>query len=148
MSRANHAAQIASEEMKSGKNCCQSVLIAAARVWDLPLTPEMIGAGAMFGKGMGAGCTCGALAGMIMASGLRNHFESTSTDMDFAKVLHDHFKQEFGFTCCRAIRKGQNLWDRMGQKACQDLTSRAAAMLIRDWEAYTSAADFGSYSHP
>lgn len=150
MSLEVRASQIASEAMKSGSNCCQSVLIAAARVWDLPLNPELVGAASLFGQGMGAGCTCGALSGMMMAAGLRKHTQNSDIDKELSKLLHDHFKKEFGATCCRAIRKHQGVWDRMGQRACIDLTSRAAAMLIADWEEYIGDAnnpDIGNYSY-
>lgn len=151
MSPTVRASQIAGEAMKSGNNCCQSVLIAASRVWDLPLSPELVGAAALFGQGMGSGCTCGALTGMIMASGLRKHTENIEVDNELAPMLHDHFKKEFGSTCCRALRKKQGIFERMGQRACNELTSRAAAMLIDDWEAYTdgsSGKDIGNYSYP
>lgn len=50
------ALQIAGEEMKKGRNCCQAALLAAKEVWDIPVDENILAATAFMGGGMGAGC--------------------------------------------------------------------------------------------
>ncbi len=128
------ASQIAMEEMKAGRNCCQAVLIAASRVWNMPVNDDVIAAAAMFGRGMGRGCTCGALVGMVMAAGLRQQYQEHLRGPKLAQDLHDRFKGEFGTTCCRVIRKKQPALKNIGNRACLELTGKAAAILVRQWE--------------
>jgi C_GCAxxG_C_C family probable redox protein len=70
------ALQIAGEEMKKGRNCCQAALLAAKDVWDIPVDENILAATAFMGGGMGAGCVCGALSGIIMASSIRQHYQA------------------------------------------------------------------------
>ena len=120
--------------MKQGNNCCQAVVIAACQEWGLPIPEEVLAAGAFFGGGMQAGCTCGALTGMIMASGLRSSHQGFPPGQQPAKQLHDIFKQEFGSACCRVIKKKHGIIDNIGMRACQELTGRATVLLIEYWE--------------
>jgi len=128
------AAQIAREEMKSGHNCCQAVLLAASKVWDLPMGDDMLAAASLFGNGMGSGCTCGALTGMEMAAGMMNRIHQHPAGAKLPQYLHDQFKREFGSTCCRVIKKKRSAIEKIGNKACIDLTSRAAEILVTEWE--------------
>lgn len=137
--------------MKNGNNCCQAVLLAASEVWDRPLSREVLAAAAMFGGGMGSGCTCGALTGMMMATGLREPDLDPTQAREIASRLHDSFKNEFGATCCRVIRKKQGMISQVGNRACIELTGRAAQLLNVEWEAMTGgnpAGNFSSNSNP
>ncbi|MDF9410002.1 MAG: hypothetical protein A4E52_01085 [Pelotomaculum sp. PtaB.Bin013] len=40
----------------------------------------------------------------------------------------------FGATCCRAIKKKRSLLEKLGNRACIDLTGKAAAILVQLWE--------------
>lgn len=126
--------QIAQEAMKSGNNCCQSVLLAARKVWDIPIGDDMLAAAGLFGEGMGSGCTCGALTGMIMAAGIMNKYHPHPNGSKLASQLHDQFKQEFGATCCRVIKKKRSVIQRIGNKACIELTAKTAEILFAGWE--------------
>ncbi len=130
----HEASRIAREEMKSGHNCCQAVLLAASQVWNMPITEDVLAAASLFGGGIGSGCTCGALAGMVMASGIRQKSEPHPQGEKLAQHLHDEFKQNFGATCCRAIKKKRSGLQNIGNRACVDLTGQTAAILIKEWE--------------
>lgn len=131
---ADQAARIAREQMKQGYNCCQSVILAAGEVFHMPVSEEMIAAAALFAVGMNSGCTCGALVGMMMSSGLMQNQVKHPLGPKLAGKLHDDFKARFGSACCRVIRKKHNVIQNIGNRACVDLTSQAAAMLVKEWE--------------
>lgn len=133
------ASQIAREEMKSGNNCCQAILLAAGKVWDIPVGDDMLAAAGLFGNGMGSGCTCGALTGMVMAAGIMDKYHPHPAGSKLPQQLHDQFKQEFGSTCCRVIRKKRSAIQKIGNKACMDLTSRTAEILVIQWEGVLDA---------
>lgn len=126
--------QIAEEEMRAGHNCCQSVLLAARRIWDITVDDNMIAAAAYFREGMGSGCTCGALVGMIMAAGILNRYYPHPDAAKISQHLHDQFKNEFGSTCCRVIKKRRPVLQRIGKKACIELTGKTVGMLCAAWE--------------
>lgn len=128
------ATQVVRAEMKSGNNCCQAVLLAAKMAWNIPVGDDMLAAASLFGKGMGSGCTCGALTGMVMAAGIMDKYHPHSAGSKLPEQLHDQFKQEFGSTCCRVIRKKHSVIHNIGNKACIELTSKTAEILIAEWE--------------
>lgn len=129
------ASKTAEEAMKKGSNCCEAVLMAASSVWGLNLDADVLASAVFFKEGMSSGCTCGALIGMIMASGIMHKKRSHPLNRNLPKRLHDRFKEEFGSTCCRVIRSKRPLLQKMRSKAaCVALTSRAAAMLAEEWE--------------
>lgn len=129
------ASKMAEQAMKRGGNCCEAVLAAADAVWGLNLDQDVSASAVFFEEGMNSGCTCGALVGMIMASGILHKKGSHPLGRNLPKRLHDRFKEEFGSTCCRVIQSRRPLLQKMkGQAACIALTSRAAAMLAEEWE--------------
>ena len=123
----------AEEFMKQGKNCCEAVVRAADTVWDLKLAPEAIEVTSLFKGGMGSGCTCGALVGMVMVSGiLKNRYGHPLKDK-LAADLTSRFRAEFGSTCCRVICKQRPLWEKIGRKGCIVLTAKTAGILEEVW---------------
>jgi C_GCAxxG_C_C family probable redox protein len=128
------ASQIAREEMKSGYNCCQAVLLAASQVWEIPLEEDTLAAASQFAGGMGSGCACGALVGMMMAAGIMNKYHPHPAGQQLPQQLHDQFKREHGSTCCRIIRKKHSLIENIANKACIDLTSQTTRILVSTWE--------------
>lgn len=130
----SQASQTAREAMKSGNNCCQAVLMAAQQVWDITVGDDVMAAASLFGGGMGSGCTCGALIGMVMTAGIMEKSHPHPAGSKLPQQLHDMFKQEFGSTCCRVIKKKRSPIERIGNKACIDLTSRAAEIVVAEWE--------------
>jgi len=142
-----HAGDIVKEQMKCGKNCCQAVIIAASQVFDIPVQPDAMAAASMFGGGMGSGCSCGALTGMIMASGLFEQYAQHPLGNRLSQELHDQFKQQFGATCCRVIKSRRNALANIGNRACIELTSQAAELLIKEWEGILDARTSASFNN-
>jgi len=123
----------AEEFMIKGKNCCEAVVRASNQVWDLKLAPEVIGSTSLFKEGMGSGCTCGALVGMVMISGiLKNRYGHPLNDK-LASDITSRFRAEFGSTCCRVICKQRSLWEKIGRKGCIVLTAKTAGILEEVW---------------
>jgi len=128
------AYMIASNEMRSGLNCCQSILFTASKLWDMPVDEKTLAMASLFAEGMDSGCTCGALVGMMMASGLmKKSFPHPSGDK-LASQIHDRFKQEFGSTCCRSIKAKRSILEKIGRDGCIKLTGRAAEILAEEWD--------------
>lgn len=135
-SKAFNTAKIA---MESGLNCCEAILSTVEQVWPNHLSKDSLAAAALFGEGMGSGCTCGALVGMIMASGILGKSYPHPLGKSLSKHLNNCFKQEFGSACCLVIKKNRPVWQRLGRQACINLTARSAAMLVEEWEGVISA---------
>lgn len=135
------ASSIVKQVMEEGRNCCEAVLAAANSVWNLDLDQDIMASALFFEEGMGRGCTCGALVGMVIVSGIMERRFGHSLGRNLPKKLHDRFKEEFGSTCCRVIVKKRSLRQRLkGKAACIELTSRAAALLIEEWTSENGTA--------
>jgi C_GCAxxG_C_C family probable redox protein len=146
---ATKAAQIVQERMKSGCNCCQALIIATGQVLNISVSEETLAAASMFGQGMGSGCSCGALVGMIMMSGILQTHSKHPLGPKLNQKLHNDFKEQFGSTCCRAIRKRHNVLQNIGNRFCIDLTSQAAVMLVEEWKGVLGDVqhiDYNSYA--
>lgn len=125
--------EIAKKAMQSGLNCCESALTAANEVWNLNISQDMFSAAKLFKEGMGSGCTCGALIGIVMASGIIQQRYGLKEDQDLAKRLHSRFKAEFKSSCCTVLRKKQSFLDRISRKGCIRMTEGAVAILVKEW---------------
>lgn len=136
------ASELAGEAMRTGSNCCESILTAANAIWDLNLSQDTFAAASLFKEGMGSGCTCGALVGMVMASGILRERLGLPKEEKLAAKLHQRFKQEFKSSCCAVLRKNYTFRDRLGNKGCIRMTSRAAALLVEEWK-----NDFRNHSY-
>lgn len=139
----------AAEFMGQGDNCCEAVVRAANKVWDLELAPEAIAVTSLFKEGMDSGCTCGALVGMVMISGiLKNRYGHPLKDK-LAADLTSRFRAEFGSTCCRVICKRRPLWEKIGRKGCIVLTAKTAGILEEVWADVQKSADqnLRDYTH-
>ncbi|MBI5159256.1 C_GCAxxG_C_C family protein [Candidatus Micrarchaeota archaeon] len=95
-----------------GFNCCESVLKALAEALEKNPGEDAFKMASGFGAGMGkSGCACGALAGAVMAIGLKygrtNASEQREPSYSRANKAHDEFKKKFKATCCKAIRKAE-----------------------------------------
>ncbi len=139
----------AAEFMKQGDNCCEAVVRAANTVWGLNLAPEVIATASLFREGMDSGCTCGALVGMVMISGiLKNRYGHPLNDK-LAADLTSRFRAEFGSTCCRVICKQRSSWEKIGRKGCILLTAKTAGILEEVWADVQNNADqnLRDYTH-
>jgi C_GCAxxG_C_C family probable redox protein len=131
--------------MKDGNNCCQSILLAAEGIWGIHIGDDILAASSLFGRGMGSGCTCGALVGVIMVAGIMRKNSNTPLGSELAQQLHDRFKEEFGSTCCRAIRKKRGIFKNIGNKACIELTAHTAQIMVQELEEVINAEQFAGY---
>lgn len=130
----NTMAETIKQTMEQGSNCCEAMLTAMSMEWGLPLSTDLRTAAGLFGKGMHSGCTCGALVGMVMASGMLSARVPHPLGNKLATRLNDRFKEEFGSTCCRVILKKRPVWQKVGNQGCINLTTRAGAILVQEWE--------------
>lgn len=133
------ATKIVQEQMKAGRNCCQALITAASQICRVPVGQDIISAASLFGAGMGSGCSCGALTGMIMASGVFQQHAPHPLGNKLPQKLHDDFKKQFGATCCRVIKSRRGSLANIGNRACIELTGQAAEMLIKEWEGILDA---------
>lgn len=132
--QSSQTSEIVKNAMEHDHNCCEAVLMATQAAFHLPFAEDMMAAASMFGEGMGSGCSCGALVGMVMASGILNQRMEHPRADELPQLIYQKFKQEFGSTCCRVIRKNRPVWQRIGRQGCIQLTTRAAEMLLEEWE--------------
>lgn len=119
-------------------NCAESALKAILLASGQGCPSGLIEMASPFGSGMGAGCTCGALAGAQMALG--TFFgRKTPTGANpkicakMAKSLHDRFREANGATCCRILHKGLRHGSEEQRASCCQrtaLAARIAALLI------------------
>lgn len=111
-------------------NCAQAVALSNVELLG-GQTNGIIQLAAGFGHGMSAGCTCGALAGGVMAiSLLLAGSETRGFDKEIAEAaaqLHREFVNEFGQTCCRGLRKKLSLYK---NSRCREITSKTAALTM------------------
>lgn len=106
--RATEAARAAARLYDEGYFCGEAVLKVVNALAPEPLPPSLVRLGSGFCEGMGgAGCTCGALAGGVMAIGLLAGRESAGDAWEPSffpsGALHDRFKATFKAGCCRTI---------------------------------------------
>jgi C_GCAxxG_C_C family probable redox protein len=130
---AQKASEIAMEAMSRGHNCCEAILIAADRIWNLNLSFDTLAAGKLFKNGMGSGCTCGALVGLLMVSGILSQRYPHPQGKRLSSYLVTRFKEQFGSPCCREIRRQRTLSERIGNRGCKQLTGSTAALMVEVW---------------
>ena len=132
----------------SGYNCAQAVLLASAEVMNVDISPDTVKGMASFAGGIGyAGCTCGALVGasvftgILMADEKRPRKNKKATDA--SGRFHDLFKEHYKTTCCRALRKGRDFKDKETRSRCRGITANTAQLLIDIVDTAKAAAKQG-----
>ncbi|OPX90195.1 MAG: putative redox-active protein (C_GCAxxG_C_C) [Pelotomaculum sp. PtaB.Bin104] len=109
-------------------NCAQAVALSNIEAFG-GRTEGIIQLAAGFGKGMNAGCSCGAFAGGIMALGrLLSGPDSRGFDRQIeeaAAELHQRFVSEFGLTCCKGLRNKLSLLNK-----CKKITVTTATLTL------------------
>ena len=127
----------AEEYLRNGDyNCSEAVFTVINDYLNNPMPKEAVCLASGFPVGMGmAGCTCGALAGGVMALGLKygRKVPKIKTPGMFraAKKLHDDFKEQFGSTCCRELIKDFEFGSPEHIELCAKLTGVAAEMVMK-----------------
>ena len=136
MSRAERAELLASTYYADGYHCGESVVKAVNEVAGHPLPPEVFRVASGFCEGIsGSRCTCGALAGGVMAIGLlggRNSAEDPwEPAWDATTDLRCRFFDDQGATLCDSIS------DRHGGmrhpqrwRHCTELVGRTARWVV------------------
>ncbi|MGL4345817.1 MAG: C-GCAxxG-C-C family protein [Cellulosilyticaceae bacterium] len=122
--------------------CSEAIVKTIKDVFELPISDEVIAAASGFPVGMGgSGCTCGAVAGGVMALGLvfgRTQAKDKKVDkaMALSRELHEIFREKHKSVCCRVLTKGMRLGSSKHMKQCIDLTGEVAVevaqLIMRD----------------
>lgn len=115
--------------------CSEAVFLVANAYLGHPVPDEMVRLASGFPVGIGtSGCTCGAIAGGVMALGLRYGRTEAGAPMpgmlETAKELHDRFISRRKSTCCRVLTKGMTLGSPEHLKHCVRITGEVAADVI------------------
>jgi len=117
--------------------CSEAIVKTIKDEFELPLPDDVIAMASGFPVGIGgAGCTCGAINGGVLALGMF-FGRKTAGDpcvnkvMALAKELQDTFKKRHKSTCCRVLTKGMELGSEDHMKQCIALTGEVAAETAR-----------------
>jgi C_GCAxxG_C_C family probable redox protein len=128
----------AEDYYRNGDFYCSEAIVKTIRdAFSLPVPDEVIAMASGFPVGMGgAGCTCGAVAGGIMALGLvfgRTHAGDKKVDkaMKLSKELHDLFRARHKNLCCRVLTKGMRLGSARHMEQCIAFTGEVAQETAR-----------------
>ncbi|MGL5087577.1 MAG: C-GCAxxG-C-C family protein [Clostridium sp.] len=112
--------------------CSEAVVKTIRDEFELNISDDAIAMASGFPVGMGgAGCTCGAVIGGIMAIGMvfgrRNPKDPKVTKaMELTKELHDNFKEKHKCLCCKILTKGMELGSEIHMKQCIAFTGEVA----------------------
>ena len=133
----------AEEYYRSGDFYCSEAVVKTVKdAFGLSVPDAVIAAASGFPVGMGgAGCTCGALAGGILALGLvfgRTTPKDARVDkaMKLSRELHDSFKKRHKSTCCRKLTRYMIMGTSGQMKQCiaftGDVARETAQIILRE----------------
>lgn len=119
--------------------CSEAVVKAVRDELGLPLPDEIISLASGFPLGMGgSGCTCGAVAGGVMALGMffgrtnpGDKRVKTAMRLAAAAELHEGFKNRHRSVCCRVLTKGHKIGSREHLDQCRAFTGEVAEETAR-----------------
>jgi len=124
---------IAENYYRNGDFYCSEAIVKAIKdAFELDFSDDVIKLASGFPVGIGgSGCTCGAIAGGVMALGMffgRSEAKDPAVGktMQLSKELHDLFKVAHQSTCCRSLTKGMTLGSDHHMKQCIALTGEVA----------------------
>jgi C_GCAxxG_C_C family probable redox protein len=143
--------KMAEDYYRNGDFYCSEAIVKTIRdAFVLPVPDEVIAMASGFPVGMGgSGCTCGAVAGGIMALGLvfgRTRAKDKKVDkaMELSKELHDLFKARHKNLCCRILTKGMRLGSSRHMEQCIAFTGEVAGetakIIIRESNQYNRSS--------
>jgi C_GCAxxG_C_C family probable redox protein len=125
--------KIAEEYYRNGDYYCSEAIVKTIKdQFEVPIDDKIISMASGFPVGMGgSGCTCGAIAGGIMALGLffgrtEPKDEKVNKIMELAKELHDNFQNRHRSLCCRVLTRGMELGSPVHMKQCVSFTGEVA----------------------
>lgn len=111
--------------------CSEAILFVINNQLGNPLPADIVKLASGFPRGIGgAGCTCGAVSGGIMALGLllgRSEPEGTCPEViPASKELHDWFKGKHKSLCCRVLAKNLTFNSPERKEHCINITGDVA----------------------
>ena len=123
----------AEEYYRGGDFYCSEAIVKAIKdAFELSIPDEAIAMASGFPVGMGgSGCTCGAVAGGIMALGMffgrtQAKDPKVAKAMELTKELHDTFAGRHSCLCCRVLTQGMELGSPNHMKQCISFTGEVA----------------------
>ena len=133
----------AEEYYRSGDFYCSEAIVKTIKdAFQLPVSDDVIAAASGFPVGMGgAGCTCGAVAGGVMALGLvfgRCTPKDSKVDkaMKLSRELHDLFQKRHKHLCCRSLTKFMLMGASRQMEQCiaftGEMAQETARIIIRE----------------
>lgn len=133
---AARAGVLARARFESGANCAEAVLHAVPEaLGDSALRlPESAGMGWTAGIGE-SGCLCGALAAAVMLEGAASDARPGGPAAKRRRAvtasagIRTAFVDEFGSTCCRAIRRGMEPGSPACREHCAGISARTAELV-------------------
>lgn len=112
--------------------CSEAIVRTIKDEFELQLPDSVIAMASGFPVGIGgAGCTCGAISGGIMAIGMffgrtQPKDEKVNKAMALSNELHQIFQNKHKSLCCRVLTKGMTLGSSEHMKQCIAFTGEVA----------------------
>lgn len=129
----NRIRNLAEEYYRSGDFYCSEAIVKIIKdEFKSPISDEIISAASGFPIGMGgSGCTCGAVAGGVMAIGLffgrtKAKDEKVNKAMALSSELHDIFRNRHRTLCCRILTRNMELGSPVHMDQCISFTGEVA----------------------
>lgn len=130
--------KVAEDYYRNGDFYCSEAVVKTIRdEFKIEVSDDAIAMASGFPVGMGgSGCTCGAIAGGIMALGMvfgRKEAKDpiVAKSMELSKKLHDDFKKEHKSLCCRFLTKDMELGSKEHMDQCIAFTGEVAERVAR-----------------
>ena len=128
----------AEEYYRNGDFYCSEAIVKAIKDgFKLSVPDVVIAMASGFPVGMGgSGCTCGAVAGGVMAIGMlfgrtQPKDDKVAKTMELAKELHDIFKSRHQMLCCRGLTQDMELGSPEHMKQCIAFTGEVAEEVVK-----------------
>jgi C_GCAxxG_C_C family probable redox protein len=146
--------QVAEEYYRSGQFYCSEAIVKTINdAFGLGYPERVIRVASGFPIGIGgAGCSCGAVTGGVMAIGMvfgREKPKDPRVDrcLALARELHNLFAQRHGCLCCRTLTRGMVLKSPEHMQQCiaftGEVAEETAKIILRELD-----ASAGIYSPP
>ena len=123
---------------RNGEFLCSEAVVKTIRdEFGLNLPDEVVGMASGFPVGIGgAGCSCGAVVGGVMALGMacgrtQAKDPQVKRTMALARELHDFFQQKHTVVCCRALTAGKDMGSPARKAQCIAFTGEVAEEAAR-----------------
>ncbi|MGL5711936.1 MAG: C-GCAxxG-C-C family (seleno)protein [Paraclostridium sp.] len=117
--------------------CSEAIIKVIKDEFEIDIDDKAIAMASGFPVGMGgSGCTCGAVAGGVMALGLvfgrtEAKDEKVGHAMAVSKELHEFFRGKNKSLCCRVLTKGMTLGEEEHMNQCVYFTGQVAQETAR-----------------